>query len=75
MGVAEVGEKCKYIVCVCVFAAAPHIPGPGAAWRRGAAGEDPQKATFQRDRSQPHHEKTRVGRQSHARRGSGAQGP
>ena len=60
---------------VCVFLLAPHVPGPGVAWWRGAAGEDPQKATFQRNRGQPHHAKTGVGRQSHARRRSGAQGP
>ena len=58
-----------------MFTVAPHVPGSGAArWRR-AAGEDPQKATFQRNRGQPHHAETGVGRQSHARRRSGAQGP
>lgn len=40
-------EKCKYTVCVSVVA--PHVPGPGAARWRGAAGEDPQKAAFQRN--------------------------
>lgn len=30
-----------------VFTAAPHIPGSGAARRRGAAGENPQEAAFQ----------------------------
>lgn len=71
MGVTEVGEKCKYIL----FAVAPHVPGPGAARWRGAAGEDPQKATFQRNRGQPHHAKAGVSRQSHARCRSCAQGP
>lgn len=75
MGVTEVNEKSKYALCVCVFAVAPHVLGPRAARWRGAAGEDPQKATFQRNGGQPHHAKAGVGRQSHARCGRGAQGP
>lgn len=63
------------IFYVCVFALAPHVRGSGASRWRGAAGEDPQKAAFQRNRGQPHHAKTGVSRQSHARRRGGAQGP
>lgn len=36
----------RICVCVCAFAVASHVPGPGAARRRGAVGEDPPKATF-----------------------------
>lgn len=60
-------------VCVCVVA--PHVLGPGAARWGGAAGADPQEATFQRNGGQPHHAEAGVGRQSHARRRSGSQGP
>lgn len=45
MGVTEAGEKCKYTLRV--FPVAPHILGFGATWWRGAAGKDPQEATFQ----------------------------
>lgn len=62
-------------VCVCVCVVAPHVLGPGAARWGGAAGADPQKATFQRNGGQSHHAEAGVGRQSHARRWSGSQGP
>lgn len=60
-------------MCVCVVA--PHVLGPGAARWGGAAGADPQEATFQRNGGQPHHAEAGVGRQSHARRWSGSPGP
>lgn len=65
----------KYVLYVCVFAAASHLPGSGAAGWRGIAGEDSQEATFQRNGSQPHHAKAGVGCQSHARCRSCTQRP
>lgn len=49
-----------------VFAVASHIPGSGAAWWRGVAGENPPETTFQRNGSQPDHAQTGVCCQSHA---------
>lgn len=64
MGVAEAGKQWKYVLYV--LGVAPYIPGSGAARWRGAAGEDSQKAAFQRNRGQSHHAKAGVSCQSHA---------
>lgn len=66
-------NRCKFILHA--FAVAAYIRGSGAARRRGAAGENPPEATFQRNRGQPDHAQAGVRCQSHAWRWSCAQGP
>uniref|UniRef100_A0A8C4MQ30 Protein kinase domain-containing protein n=1 Tax=Equus asinus asinus TaxID=83772 RepID=A0A8C4MQ30_EQUAS len=48
---------------------AAHVPGPGAAAGRGAAGAHPQEAALQRVRGEPDPAQPRVGRELHARGG------